>query len=655
MDAAISSFAGNLAASLATRAVSAFATGIVDLGRAAITQAGKIEDLVTQIGTLTGSAEDAKKILGELQQFAATTPFQLEGLAQSTKLLLAFGNAQEDIIPTLQVLGDVAAGSGNDLIELTRIFGQIQSEGKLTGERFKQLAERAVPIGPAIAKAMGVAETSVKRLISEGKVDLQIFTEAFNSLNKVGGTFADGMIRQSKTLSGVLSTLNDNIDLVLADIGNELLPVIKEYATLLITAIQNNKEFIKSFAQGTLEVIGGIVSWVSQQITDLVNKVIFGINIFKGLGDILTGDVAKGFRLMTTGVRESTEELAANKKAVDDNIAAQKRIDAVNKEIISGINEKRAAEKAAALEAQARLIKAEEAKVAQRAAEIAEEEKHQENLLILKRTVAEVEAQEALALRELMTANRDEEKIEEQDFLTTRLEELALLKLDAQIAEQTALGNHLAALDLMREKDALKESQKVKKGSLEFVKISKARKDFSKKNWNTQVSDTADGLDGITSLMKSENKIAFKIGKAAAIAQAAIRIPETAIKAFNSLAGIPIVGPALGAIAAAAAVAAGIMQIQKIKSTPPPSFAEGGIVPGTSFSGDSVSARVNSGEMILNQQQQSNLFDSINEGSAGGATINVQGNIIADNDEQVQTLIERINDSIQFSNSVLRV
>lgn len=65
-------------------------------------------------------------------------------------------------------------------------------------------------------------------------------------------------------------------------------------------------------------------------------------------------------------------------------------------------------------------------------------------------------------------------------------------------------------------------------------------------------------------------------------------------------------------LAAMAATAAGAISI--ISSIP--KFASGGIVPGTSFSGDKVPALVNSGEMILNKGQQANLFSMINNGSS---------------------------------------
>lgn len=48
-----------------------------------------------------------------------------------------------------------------------------------------------------------------------------------------------------------------------------------------------------------------------------------------------------------------------------------------------------------------------------------------------------------------------------------------------------------------------------------------------------------------------------------------------------------------------------------------PKYATGGIVPGTSFTGDKVPALLNSGEMILNGSQQSNLFHMLNSGLYG--------------------------------------
>lgn len=88
-----------------------------------------------------------------------------------------------------------------------------------------------------------------------------------------------------------------------------------------------------------------------------------------------------------------------------------------------------------------------------------------------------------------------------------------------------------------------------------------------------KIGAVSDGLSVISSLTelfagksKEQQRKAFNIQKGVSIAQAGIATFESATKAFNSLAGIPVVGPVLGGIAAAAAVAAGLANIKKIAS-----------------------------------------------------------------------------------------
>ena len=87
-----------------------------------INAAIKVEDLTTQFQTLTGSVENAAILIKDLQEFSAKTPFQLEGLAQASKSLLAFGTAQEDVLGRLKFLGDAAAATGSDISDLKNIW-----------------------------------------------------------------------------------------------------------------------------------------------------------------------------------------------------------------------------------------------------------------------------------------------------------------------------------------------------------------------------------------------------------------------------------------------------------------------------------------------------------------------------------------------------
>ncbi|MCD8193412.1 MAG: hypothetical protein LUD74_02470, partial [Tannerellaceae bacterium] len=96
-------------------------------------------------------------------------------------------------------------------------------------------------------------------------------------------------------------------------------------------------------------------------------------------------------------------------------------------------------------------------------------------------------------------------------------------------------------------------------------------------------------------------------GKEAAVAEGAA-----------SVASIPLVGWTM-AIAAIAGIVAAFAAV--------PKFATGGIMGGSSFSGDRMLARINSGEMILNKAQQSNLFNMVNSGVNNSGVQPYLGNV----------------------------
>jgi hypothetical protein len=113
--------------------------------------------------------------------------------------------------------------------------------------------------------------------------------------------------------------------------------------------------------------------------------------------------------------------------------------------------------------------------------------------------------------------------------------------------------------------------------------------------------------------MQTSSKELFAIGKAAAIAESTINTYQAVTKTMASVPypfNIPL---------AVAQGIAGFVQVSNIARTNP-SFEQGGIVPGTSFSGDRIQANVNSGEMILNRAQQGTLFKMANGTGGSGDT-----------------------------------
>jgi len=220
--------------------------------------------------------------------------------------------------------------------------------------------------------------------------------------------------------------------------------------------------------------------------------------------------------------------------------------------------------------------------------------------------------------------------IQTETELQSKFEEIQKSSMTHRIEE---LERGYALIDELRKRDVINEWQ----AHGEKVKI-----------WNKAQEErlrTAETFFGhLSGLQNSENKKQARIGRAAAIAGATIDTYKAATGAYASLAGVPYVGPALGAAAAAAAISVGLANVQRIRNAG--SFQDGGVVPGTSFTGDNLTARVNSGEMVLNRAQQSQLFNMANGGTrtTSNAQTETELNVFVENYGSSEITVERINE-----------
>ena len=155
-----------------------------------------------------------------------------------------------------------------------------------------------------------------------------------------------------------------------------------------------------------------------------------------------------------------------------------------------------------------------------------------------------------------------------------------------------------------------------------------------------RVNASKDMFSQLASIQSAFGEKGFKIAQGAAIASATIEMVQSSITAYKNglVAGGPYLGQVLGPTFAAVAIAAGTANIARIKSqTYSGAYEQGGIVGGSSFSGDNLTASVNSGEMILNRSQQKKLFEMSNKGAAPatGTNSKVEINIINNSGENV--------------------
>lgn len=178
---------------------------------------------------LTGDAETANKIISELEAFALVTPLQTADLHQATRLLLNFGVAVQDIVPTLKRLGEIAGGDGVRLEGLARAFGQVTAKGRLMGQEANQMSEQGFGVLAEISRTTGESIKDLMARMEAGGITVEEVARAFETATSAGGRFSGLLDTISKTTIGKFNELRESITLSIRPIGQELLPRISSF------------------------------------------------------------------------------------------------------------------------------------------------------------------------------------------------------------------------------------------------------------------------------------------------------------------------------------------------------------------------------------------------------------------------------------------
>ena len=182
---------------------------------------GQFQQLEIAFSTMLKSKEKADKLMSELVDIAAKTPFDLQGVASSAKQMIAYGSSAENVGDELVMLGNVAAGVGSQLSEIAYLYGTLRTQGRAYAVDIRQFAGRGIPIYEELAKVLGVTKDEVSGLVKEGKVGFKEVEQAFKNMTSESGIYYNLMQEQSKSLTGQLSNLGDAWDTMLNEIGKD--------------------------------------------------------------------------------------------------------------------------------------------------------------------------------------------------------------------------------------------------------------------------------------------------------------------------------------------------------------------------------------------------------------------------------------------------
>lgn len=180
---------------------------------------GEFQQLEVAFRTMLGSEDKANALMQQLVKTAATTPFDLQGVANGAKQLLAYGENVENVNDDLIRLGNIAAGLSQPLGDIVYLYGTTMTQGRLYTQDLNQFTGRGIPMIRELAKVFGVAEGEVKSLVEAGKVGFPEVQKVIQNLTNEGGMFYNLMQEQSKTITGQISNIEDAISTMFNEIG----------------------------------------------------------------------------------------------------------------------------------------------------------------------------------------------------------------------------------------------------------------------------------------------------------------------------------------------------------------------------------------------------------------------------------------------------
>lgn len=200
---------------------------------------GEFQQTEMAFDTMLGDAQKSQELVTQLINTAAKTPFDMQGITNGAKQLLAYGTSADEVNDTLVRLGDIAAGLSLPLGDLVYLYGTTMTQGRLYTQDLRQFMGRGIPLAAELAKQFGVAESQVGKLVTDGKVGADQVKKAIESMTSEGGRFGGLMEKQAATFVGRISNIEDAVSQMFNEMGKSQEGVINEGIDLVGNLVEN--------------------------------------------------------------------------------------------------------------------------------------------------------------------------------------------------------------------------------------------------------------------------------------------------------------------------------------------------------------------------------------------------------------------------------
>ena len=251
-------------------------SGFADATKAGINYNATLETSRIKWETLLGTQEKANKMLKDIEKFAATTPFEKMGVEAMATQLHNAGFEGQAVFDQLTKFGDMAGAFGiqaDSLQEMVRQYSQVQQAGVAYTEDLNILQDRGIPIFKALAEELNINTADVKKWASEGKISAEVYQKA---LDNIASGVEGGMSKQSKSFSGMISTLKDNMSQAAGILAQPIFDKLKQ-------ALENVLPYVENVISSLSE--NGLMGTIQRFAPGIEPFVQTAIAIFQTMGD----------------------------------------------------------------------------------------------------------------------------------------------------------------------------------------------------------------------------------------------------------------------------------------------------------------------------------------------------------------------------------
>lgn len=218
---------------------------------------------------MMGGKKEAQGFMDNILDFAKTTPFAFDALAESSRNLFAYGMDEKNIVPTMKAIGDAAAATGKGAAGLDMIasaFGDIQISGKVGMDQVNRLQGSGVQALQILANEAGVSTDEIRKQISSGAIESN---KAIATLVKGMQEGTDGIAGEVKGTAGVMEKMKSTWMGTLGDAGSTIRSTMAKIMDPIKPQLQ---EGIRTVAN-TFGRIPDLLSVIGQKVKPAVEPI----------------------------------------------------------------------------------------------------------------------------------------------------------------------------------------------------------------------------------------------------------------------------------------------------------------------------------------------------------------------------------------------